>query len=164
VFGRGGEEAAVLRAAGIDVDVVNGITSGLAAATSIGVPLTHRAHAHGVALVAGHECDDAECGPDWGALVRSGLTIVIYMGIAHAAQIRTRLLAAGMAPGTPVAIIANATRPEQREAVGTLDDLVDVIRDARIASPAIIMAGDVAALATPSAAGAIEHAAVGARR
>jgi uroporphyrin-III C-methyltransferase len=148
LFGRGGEEAAVLRAAGIDVEVVNGITSGLAAATSIGVPLTHRAHAHGVALVTGHGAGDARSGPDWDALVRSGLTLVIYMGVAHAAQIRARLLAGGMAPATPVAIIASATRPEQREAIGTLDDVVDVIRDAGIASPAIIVVGDVAALAT----------------
>jgi len=165
VFGRGGEEVAVLRAAGIDVDVVNGITSGLAAATSIGVPLTHRAHAHGVAFVTGHDADGAQSGPDWDALARSGLTIVIYMGVAHAPHIRARLLAAGMAPATPVAIIAHATRADQREAIATLDDVVDVIRDAGITSPAIIVVGDVAALAAPRAAiaaCAISPAAIGA--
>ena len=147
VFGRGGEELATLRAAGIDVDVVNGITAGLAAATSIGIPLTHRAHAHGVAFVTGHPAQGGR-GPDWQALARSGLTLVIYMGVTHCATIRARLLDAGMSRAMPVAIVSHATQVDERAAHGTLGDFPDVMRDAGIASPAIIVVGDVAALAS----------------
>ena len=146
VFGRGGEEVDTLRAAGIDVEVVNGVTAGLAAPTAIGVPLTHRAHAHGVAFVTGHGAHDGG-GPDWDALARSGLTIVIYMGVARAAEIRRRLLVAGMAATTPVAVVANATRPDQVACVATLDDFLPAMHAAGIdAMPAIIVAGEVAAL------------------
>ena len=146
VFGRGGEEMATLRAAGIDVEVVNGITAGLAAATSIGVPLTHRAHAHGVAFVTGHAAEGYGR-LDWRALARSGLTLVIYMGVAHAATIRARLLDAGMPRATPVAIVSHATRAEEHAAYATLGNFPDVVRDAGIVSPAIIVVGEVAALA-----------------
>jgi len=146
VFGRGGEEVDTLRAGGIDVEVVNGLTAGLAAPAAIGVPLTHRAHAHGVAFVTGHGARDG-AGPDWDALARSGLTLVIYMGVARAEEIRRRLLAAGMAATMPVAVVANATRPDQVAVVATLDDFVDDMRTAAIdAMPAIIVVGEVAAL------------------
>jgi uroporphyrin-III C-methyltransferase len=146
VFGRGGEEIAALRAAGIDVEVVNGITAGLAAPAAIGVPLTHRWHAHGVAFVTGHGVQGVDASIDWEAMARSGLTLVVYMGIANASSIRARLLDAGMMAKTPVAIVANATRHDQRAAVATLDNFVDVAHDVGIASPAIIVIGDVAAL------------------
>ena len=86
---------------------------------------------------------------DWEALVRSRLTLVIYMGIANASCIRARLQDAGMAGATPVAIVANATRADQRAIVATLRDFVEVARDANVASPAIIVVGDVAALGHP---------------
>jgi len=142
VFGRGGEELAALRAAGIEVEIVPGITSGLAAPAVVGIPVTHRAWAHGVALVTGHAADDA-AEPDWTALVASRLTLVIYMGARRVAQLRDSLIAAGMARAMPVAVIANATRADQATQVTTLAALVECA----IASPAIIVVGDVAALA-----------------
>jgi len=141
VFGRGGEELTALQEAGIDVDIVPGITSGLAAAAVVGIPVTHRAWAHGVALVTAHAADDA-AEPDWTALVASRLTLVIYMGARRVAQLRDNLIAAGMALTMPVAVIANATRADQAIQVTTLAALVDCA----IASPAIIVVGDVAAL------------------
>ena len=106
VFGRGGEEAASLRAAGVEVEVVNGITAGLAAATSIGVPLTHRDHAHGVVFVTGHARRDAAgAAIDWPTLAAAaaeGLTLVIYMGIATVEALQSGLCGA-LPPGTPVA-------------------------------------------------------------
>jgi uroporphyrin-III C-methyltransferase len=163
VFGRGGEEIAALRAAGVDVEVVSGITAGLAAPAAIGVPLTHRGHAHGVAFVTGHGADGFDASTKWEALARSGLTIVVYMGIANASSIRTRLLDAGMVATTPVAIVANASRREQRVAVATLADFVELARDADVASPAIIVVGDVAALAATDASMSTSSCAVGPR-
>ena len=152
VFGRGGEEVATLRAAGIAVDVVPGITSGLAAPAAVGIPVTHRAHAHGVALVTGHAAEGSEEAPDWTALARSGLTLVIYMGMARADALREALLHAGLAPSVPVAVIAQATRATQRHVGSTLATFVEDARAARLASPAIIVVGDVAAFAAHAAA------------
>jgi uroporphyrin-III C-methyltransferase len=146
VFGRGGEEAATLRAAGIAVDVVSGLTSGLAAAAAIGIPVTHRLHAHGVALVTGHAAD-GEAEPDWNALVRSGLTLVIYMGMRRAEELQAALIAGGMSPAMPVAVIAHATRPEQVSIITTLAAWPAAAASASLASPAIIVVGLVAALA-----------------
>jgi uroporphyrin-III C-methyltransferase len=143
VFGRGGEEVAALRDAGIAVEVIAGITSGLAAPAAIGIPVTHRALAHGVALVCGHSADVDAVEPDWRALVDSRLTLVIYMGVACAASIRAGLLAAGMAGAMPVAVIANATRPDQASIVATLDTFVEIAVAARLGRPAIIVVGDV---------------------
>jgi uroporphyrin-III C-methyltransferase len=143
VFGRGGEEAAVLRAAGVAVEVIPGLTSGLAAPAALGIPVTYRATARGVALVTGHTHNGDE--PDWRALVASRLTLVIYMGTRRARELRAALLAAGMAPCTPVAVIANATRAEQRGMVTTLRELA---RARTLASPAIIVVGDVVACAS----------------
>jgi uroporphyrin-III C-methyltransferase len=145
IFGRGGEECAALRAAGVEHEVINGITSGLAAATSAGIPLTHRDFCHGAILVTGHEGRGAAT--DWTALVRTGLPLVIYMGVARAASLQSALLAAGMAAGLPVAVIANATRAEEVAMLTTLGRLDADLREAGIASPAIIVAGEVAALA-----------------
>jgi uroporphyrin-III C-methyltransferase len=141
VFGRGGEEMSALRAAGVAVDVVPGITSGLAAPASVGIPVTHRALAHGVALVTGHAAADEE--PDWKALAASRLTLVIYMGTRRARELRESLVQAGMAKSTPVAIVMHASRPQQTCIVTTLDELMT---HAGLASPAIIIVGDVAAL------------------
>jgi len=146
VFGRGGEELAALQAAGIDVDVVPGITSGLAAPAAIGIPVTHREIAHGVALVTGHAADDAN-EPDWRALVASRLTLVIYMGMRRAHALRTSLREAGMRDDMPVAIVAKATTQHQTAIATTLARLVEDAASANIASPAIIVVGEVAALA-----------------
>lgn len=144
VFGRGGEEMQHLRAQGIAVSVVNGITSGLAAAGSLGVPLTHRDHAHGVMLVTGH-AKESGASPDWPTLAAAaaqGLTLVVYMGVAQAPTLQAGLLQA-LPPGTPIAVVQHASQPQQRHAVGTLADLTGLIERERLGSPAIIIVGDV---------------------
>jgi len=145
IFGRGGEEVDALRAAGIEVTVVNGITSGLAAATALGVPLTHREHAHGVVFVTGH-AKPGDRGTDWRALAATArdakLTLVIYMGVASAQHLQDELCI-GLPATTPVAVIQNASLPEQRHVTTELGQLAQAITDARIASPAIIVVGEV---------------------
>jgi uroporphyrin-III C-methyltransferase len=145
IFGRGGEEVELLQAAGVRVSVINGITSGLAAVTSLGVPLTHREHAHGVVFVTGH-AKPGDAGTDWPALAATArdarLTLVIYMGVSSAAPIQSGLLA-GLPASTPVAIIQNATLPHQRHTVATLGALHEAIARDGLASPSVIVVGDV---------------------
>ena len=147
VFGRGGEEQEALRAAGIDVEVIPGITAGIAAPAMIGVPVTDRRYTRGVAFVTGHTEEDNDP-PDWQALARSGLTLVIYMGIAHCASITARLIAGGLAPRTPAAVIQHASTPHQRSHVTTLGALPADIERLRLGSPAILVIGDVVRAAT----------------
>lgn len=145
IFGRGGEEVEHLRAAGIDCQVVNGITAGLAAVTSLGVPLTHRDHARGVVFMTGH-AKPGHDQTDWtqvGASVKAlGLTLVVYMGVGCAQQIANGLLKA-LAGNTPVAIIENASRPNQRHVSAALSNLIASLSANRIGSPAVIVVGDV---------------------
>jgi uroporphyrin-III C-methyltransferase len=145
IFGRGGEEVEHLKAAGIHVEVINGITAGLAAVTSLGVPLTHREHAHGVVFVTGH-AKPGDSGTDWQALAATAhsarLTLVIYMGVSGAARIQDELLS-GLPPGTPVAVIQNASLPTQRHVATTLGSLAATIESAAMASPSVIVVGDV---------------------
>jgi uroporphyrin-III C-methyltransferase len=145
IFGRGGEEVESLQAAGIRVSVVNGITSGLAALTSLNVPLTHRDHAHGVVFITGH-AKPGDSGPDWATLSQAAhqakLTLVIYMGMTHASAIESGLLTA-LPASTPVAIIQHASLPEQRQAITTLAQLRETIESENMASPSVIVVGDV---------------------
>ncbi len=145
VFGRGGEEVEHLKAAGVEVDVVNGITAGLAAVTSLGVPLTHRQHAHGVMFVTGHAKPGNEA-TDWPLLAstayKAKLTLVIYMGVSGAERIQNELLC-GLPASTPVAVIQNATLATQRHITTTLGTLADAIAGAGLASPSVIVVGDV---------------------
>jgi uroporphyrin-III C-methyltransferase len=145
IFGRGGEEVEHLREAGVEVEVVNGITSGLAAVTTLGVPLTHRDHAHGVVFVTGHAHPGSE-GADWRAIANAAreakLTLVIYMGVSGISRIQQELLS-GLPAETPVAIVQNATRADQREAVTTLGALDATIAREGLGSPAVIVVGDV---------------------
>lgn len=145
IFGRGGEEVEHLRAAGIEVQVVNGITAGLAGLTSLGVPLTHREHAHGVVFVTGH-AKPGDSGTDWQALAATArdakLTLVIYMGVSSAAHIQGELLS-GLPGSTPLAIIQHASLPHQRHAVTTLGALRTTIEREQLGSPAVIVVGDV---------------------
>lgn len=153
VFGRGGEEAAHLRALGLQVEVVNGITAGLAAATSIGVPLTHREHAHGVMFVTGHARSDAHRSreghteslhwPTLAAAAAQGITLVIYMGIATIETLQAGLLE-GLSASTPVAVVQHASLPQQRHIACSLGDLAATVQREAIGSPAIIVVGDVA--------------------
>jgi uroporphyrin-III C-methyltransferase len=145
VFGRGGEEREHLLAAGIAVEVVNGITSGLAAATALGVPLTHREHAQGVIFLTGHAQNGAAA-PDWKLLAAAArearLTLVIYMGVRSAARLQQELLT-GLPAATPVAIVQRASLPDQRQAVTTLGELAATIAREGLASPSVIVVGDV---------------------
>jgi uroporphyrin-III C-methyltransferase len=145
IFGRGGEEVEHLRAAGIEVHVVNGITSGLAAVTSLGVPLTHREHAHGVVFVTGHAKPGSD-GTDWRSLAATArdarLTLVIYMGVSGSRRIQEELLT-GLPGSTPVAVIQRASLPDQRHIVTTLAELAETIDREEMASPSVIVVGDV---------------------
>ncbi|MEO7337735.1 MAG: uroporphyrinogen-III C-methyltransferase [Caldimonas sp.] len=142
VFGRGGEECDALREAGIAVDVVPGITAGIAAPAAVSIAVTDRRHAAGVAFVTG-QCRSGGAAPDWAALAKSGLTLVVYMGVARCADITDQLIAGGLAPHTHAAAIAAAHTPRQRHVVCTLATLAaDLVRH-RIESPAILVIGDV---------------------
>jgi uroporphyrin-III C-methyltransferase len=145
IFGRGGEEVEQLREAGVEVEIVNGITAGLAAVTSLGVPLTHREHAHGVVFVTGHAKPGADS-TDWALLASTAasarLTLVIYMGVTGSQHIQNELLK-GLPATTPVAIIQNASLVSQRHAVTTLQKLRTTIDDQGLQSPSVIVVGDV---------------------
>jgi len=150
VFGRGGEECDAMRAAGIEVEIISGITAGIAAPAAIGIPVTDRRFTQGVILVTGHA--GSEHRPDWAALARSGLTLVIYMGVARVQAIVDALSSGGLAGDTPAAVISAAHTPEQRQALCTLDSLAATLADAQLPSPAIIVIGDVVR-AAPSISG-----------
>ena len=145
IFGRGGEEVEHLREVGIEVTVINGITSGLAAISSLGAPLTHREHAHGVVFVTGH-AKPGDRGTDWRQLAATArdakLTLVIYMGVSGAETIQNELLT-GLPADTPVAIIENASLPQQRQALTRLDRLTFTLNETGLQSPSILVIGDV---------------------
>lgn len=143
VFGRGGEEAEACHAAGVPVEVVPGISSALGASAAAQIPLTHRDHASIVTFVAG-QCKGLT-DQDWSGLAGKGRTLVIFMGIATAAQIAEKLMADGLAPDVPVAVIENATRSAMRVLRGPLAGLADLIADAKVQSPALIVIGHVTA-------------------
>ena len=144
VFGRGGEEAQALQAQGIEVEVVNGITAGLAAATALQVPWTHRDHAQGVMLVTAHAREGAP-GPDWavlGAAAAQGITLVIYMAMAQLAAVQRGLLQA-LDAQTPAAVVQNAALQQQRDCVTTLGRLAEEAQAQGFGSPAIVLVGNV---------------------
>jgi uroporphyrin-III C-methyltransferase len=143
IFGRGGEEAEWLAVRGIRVELVNGITAGLAGATNCGIPLTLRGISRGVTLVTAHTQDDST--PNWQALAQSGTTLVIYMGVAKLGEIRENLLLGGLPISTPVAMIENASLPQQRECRSSLGDMQRSAIDFQLKSPAILVIGEVAA-------------------
>ena len=122
--------------------MISGLTAGIAGPAAIGVPVTDRRYARGVALVTGH-AGTADGEPDWDALTRSGLTLVIYMGVARLPAIVAALSLAGMAPDTPVAVVCNAHMADQRQAVCTLVTMADTVTRERLTSPAIVVVGDV---------------------
>jgi uroporphyrin-III C-methyltransferase len=149
VFGRGGEEQATLRAAGVDCEVINGLTSGLVAATQVGVPLTHRSHTQGVIFVTGHSKTEADP-VNWAALAQSGMTLVVYMGMTHAAHIQAQLLAGGLKASTPAVVVQNAGggngdgKAEQHSFM-TLGTLAATIAHKQLKSPSIMVIGEVVA-------------------
>lgn len=143
IFGRGGEEAEDCQAAGITVEVVPGISAANAAAAATGIPLTHRENASIVTFVAG-QCKGLS-DQNWAGLAGVGRTLVIYMGVATADAIAEKLIADGLSPAMPLAIIENAARPEMRVLRGPLAGLGDLVRNQRVKSPALIVIGEVAA-------------------
>ena len=146
VFGRGGEEAAVLADAGIPFEVVPGVTSPIAAPGVAGIPVTHRDHVSSVSFVTGHEDPTKpESSVDWPALADTGGTIVVLMGVGKLPEYTAELRAAGLDPETPVALVERGTWPEMRVATGTLDTIVDTRDAAGIEPPAITVIGEVAA-------------------
>lgn len=147
VFGRGGEEMEYLREHGIEVEVVPGITSPIAAPAVFGIPVTHRDHASSVSFVTGHEDPTKdESAVDWGALAATGGTIVVLMGVGKLPEYTQALREAGMDPETPVALVERGTWPEGRAVVGTLETIVAVRDEAEIEPPAVTVIGGVAGL------------------
>jgi uroporphyrin-III C-methyltransferase len=138
VFGRGGEELRALLDAGIEVEVIPGITAGIGVPAALGIPLTHRDLAHGVSFVTGHGADI-----NWQALVRSRTTLVIYMGLRNLKNIVSGLAAAGMDPRTPACVIENGTLGTQRQVMTRLGAL----SSAGFRGPALIVVGAVVGLA-----------------
>ena len=149
VFGRGGEEALALAAAGIPFEVIPGVTSAVAVPALAGIPVTHRGLATHFTVVTGHTCDEAS--PDavnWEHLAALGGTLTILMGVAALPAITARLLAAGLDPTTPAAVIQNGTMPERRIVRAPLAEIARAAAEASITSPAVTVIGATAALAS----------------
>jgi len=153
VFGRGGEELEHLARHAIPVEVVPGITAATGCAAASGIPLTHRAHAAAVTFVTGHG-RNGEPEIDWAALAQSRQTLVVYMGVSVAGLIAARLIDNGLPAGTPVAVVENGTRADQKTVAGTLRELEELIAEHGIVGPAVIIIGEVvrasAALENPA--------------
>jgi uroporphyrin-III C-methyltransferase len=149
VFGRGGEELLALREAGVEAEVVPGVTSALAAAAGAGVPLTHRGLAQAVTFVTGHaavkEGEAGEPDLDWPVLSRPNHTLVVYMGVTTAGMLAQRLIDAGRQASTPVLVVENASRPSERRVLTRLAELPKAA--AGLDGPALLVIGEVAALA-----------------
>jgi len=162
IFGRGGEEAQALAAAGIPFDVVPGITAAQGAAAAIGLPLTHRDHARSVVYVTGHAQTGAGAAGglalDWPQLARPMQTVVVYMGVETLPVVCEQLIAHGLAPSTPACTIERATRPDQRVVTATVETLPAMARVHGVKPPALVVIGGVVAL-QPALAAAMSLAA-----
>ena len=145
VFGRGGEEAAALAAAGIPFEVVPGVSAAIAVPAYAGIPVTHRGRGSLMTVVTAHDCAPA-AGVDWEALARVGGTLIIMMGVATLPRVTQRLRDGGRAPHTPAAVIEQGTTAQQRVVEGTLADIAERAAAAGIRPPAITVVGAVAAL------------------
>ena len=149
IYGRGGEEAQLLAKHGISYKVIPGITAAAACSASAGIPLTHRDYAQSLQFITGHckssdaVASAADTGPNWASLAVSKQTLVVYMGVIRSATIKQNLIEHGRAPETPVAIIENGTRPNQRVVVGKLNELDSLATKHNIGSPALIIIGEV---------------------
>jgi uroporphyrin-III C-methyltransferase len=146
VFGRGGEEALDLVAAGVPFRVVPGVTAGLGGLAYAGIPATTRDTNHAVVLATGHCAVGAENSVDWAALARTGAPIVLYMAMSHLADIAAALMQGGSAPDMPVAVVSHATTPQQRVLVSTLADVGRDAAEAGFGAPAIVAIGAIVRL------------------
>ncbi|PID76983.1 MAG: uroporphyrinogen-III C-methyltransferase [Deltaproteobacteria bacterium] len=149
IFGRGGEEIEELHQAGIDFEIVPGVTSATAAATYAGIPITHRKYTGSVAFITGHE-DPAKTRSniDWSKLATGAGTIIIYMGIKNLPLIVEELITHGRSPETPAAVVRWASTPEQKSVYASLDSIAEVVKEAGITPPALIIIGEVVSLRT----------------
>lgn len=146
VFGRGGEEVEALTSAGVDYEIVPGISSAIAVPASAGIPVTHRDLSSTVTVITGHEDPSKpESSVDWRWLAQSSGTLVILMGLERLDAICTRLLAEGCHPCTPAAAVSSGTLPNQRTVTSTLERLPSTVKHAQLRSPAVIVIGEVAA-------------------
>ncbi len=150
VFARAGEEIEALHSAGLEVELINGISSAVAAAAALSVSLTHRHWAHGVVFATAHAHSD-KCPPAWGELARSGMTIAFFMGVNQVTHIKTNLLAAQLPPDTPVAIVQDVSLPSQKIVLGDIAHLAELVAQHAIVSPAQIMVGRALGLAHANA-------------
>ncbi len=149
VFGRGGEEAEELAAAGIPFGVVPGISAALGAAASLHIPLTHREVSTSVTLATAHGSSDDREGELLAGIPSSG-TLVFYMGLGKLSERAATLVSSGRSPRTPVAVVSNATLPGQRAVYGTLATIAELVRDAKLEAPALVIVGEVVARAVAS--------------
>jgi uroporphyrin-III C-methyltransferase/precorrin-2 dehydrogenase/sirohydrochlorin ferrochelatase len=147
VFGRGGEEVEALRKAEVAYSIVPGITAGIGAAAQFEVPLTFRRKALRITFLTAHKANDADL-VDWSGLTDRHMTVVVYMGMTAAPAVRDGLLAAGRSPQTPVGVFARVSQPDAKAAVGTLDQLPDLVTEVE-GGPAILIIGDVVAHSAP---------------
>lgn len=154
IFGRGGEELEAVQAAGIAAFVVPGISSVLGCAAQAGIPLTHRDHAQALTFVTGHAKEGGVPDLDWGALARKSQTVAVFMGVGTSGAIADKLIEAGRAPDTPVAVIENGTRANEIQVFGILAELPALIEQNGILGPAMLIIGDVAG--QPFAGGAVK--------
>jgi uroporphyrin-III C-methyltransferase len=146
IFGRGSEEAAALREAGISVSYVPGITAAQGAATSTGVPLTHRGLATGVRYVTGHRAKDQPLDFDWASLASEATTLVVYMGAANMTEIACQLMANGMPAALPVLMISCATTPREKRIVSALGRISADVALAELEAPVLFIIGHVVSL------------------
>ena len=159
IFGRGGEEMEAVRDAGIDVEVVPGITAAQAASAATRVPLTQRGMVTGLRYVTGHCKADAPLDLDWAGLADRDTTLVIYMGAANMTEIAAQLIAHGMPRDLPVLAVASATTPRETRLVSRLDSIAGDLAEAGLAAPVLFIVGAVAGLYRPGAVAAIARAA-----
>jgi uroporphyrin-III C-methyltransferase/precorrin-2 dehydrogenase/sirohydrochlorin ferrochelatase len=145
IFGRAGEEIAALRAAGISFDIVPGITAAFAAAAEAEIPLTLRDSSSSLVFVTGQDAD-GETLPNWASVALAGATVAVYMGRSVAAKVAARLIDAGLAASTPVAVIENASRSDRRAYAGRLDELAEIAERPELTGPVLILVGEVVAL------------------
>ena len=144
VFGRGGEEMEELIEAGVSVEVIPGITSGIAAPAYAGIPVTHRNYSSSVTFVTGHEAvGKYRPQVNWEAIAQGSETIIIYMGVHNLSNIVTKLKAGGLSQETPIALVRWGTRPEQQELIGTLETIIEKVQESQFEAPAIAVIGRV---------------------
>lgn len=143
IFGRGGEEAEALHAEGIEFEYVPGVSSSVVAPAYAGIPLTHRDYAASVAIITGHRAGDAEKPVDWVKIAHAVDTMVILMGVESLEGIVGKLLAGGINPQKPTAMVESGTLPQQRTLIATLGTIIKEVQDSGLKPPSVIIIGDV---------------------